>query len=155
MADTPSTPRPATEPRVTTHIPLVSSRPGRWRRLVAWLRRGGHRLVTTGGPALGAVVLFVQPVVAQSAASFCETALAQTITNLFQVIQLGGPLVGGLVALGATVALSVVRRADLKREIKQVRNQGLLWGVIVAPLGTTIINFLLGTIVAGGQSCRF
>jgi hypothetical protein len=100
-------------------------------------------------------VLFVQPVVAQSAASFCETALAQTITNLFQVIQLGGPLVGGLVALGATVALSVVRRADLKREIKQVRNQGLLWGVIVAPLGTAIINFLLGTIVAGGQSCRF
>jgi len=30
----------------------------------------------------------------------------------------------------------MIRRADLKKEIKEVRNQGIVWGVIVAPLGT-------------------
>lgn len=102
------------------------------------------------------LVLFADPVVAQSpGASFCQTALAQTIKNLFSVIQFGGPLIGGVIALGATVALSSVRRSDLKREIKELRNQGIIWGVIVAPLGTVIIQFILNNIVAGGGSCAF
>jgi len=49
----------------------------------------------------------------------------------------------------------MIRRADLKKEIKEVRNQGIVWGVIVAPLGTGIIQFLLNDVVAGGVSCGF
>jgi hypothetical protein len=60
-----------------------------------------------------------------------------------------------VIALGATVVLPTVRRSDLKREIKELRNRGILWGVIVAPLGTTIIQFLLSNVVAGGASCSF
>ncbi|WP_201741179.1 hypothetical protein [Salinigranum halophilum] len=75
--------------------------------------------------------------------------------NIFTVIQFGGPLIGGVVALGATVGLSVVRRSDHKREIKELRNQGIVWGVVVAPLGTVIIQFILNSIVAGGASCTF
>jgi hypothetical protein len=105
--------------------------------------------------ALG-LALLSTPVLAQSpGAAFCQTALAQTIKNLFSVIQFGGPLVGGVIALGATVALSSVRRSDLKRELKELRNQGIIWGVIVAPLGTVIIQFILNNVVAGGGSCAF
>lgn len=125
-------------------------------------RSGGcfHRLVrravANGFILLMGCLLVSQPVVAQSSAkAFCQTALAQTIMNMFGVIQLGGPLLGGLVALGATVSLPMVRRSDLKREIKQVRNQGILWGVIVAPLGTSIVQFLLANVVAGGPACSF
>jgi hypothetical protein len=39
--------------------------------------------------------------------------------------------------------------------MKTVRNQGLLWGVIVAPLGTEIVQFVLNNIVVGGASCGF
>ena len=39
--------------------------------------------------------------------------------------------------------------------MKSVRNQGLLWGVIVAPLGTEIVQFILNNIVVGGTSCGF
>jgi hypothetical protein len=96
------------------------------------------------------------PVLAQSTgAAFCETALAETLKNIFTVIQFGGPLIGGVIALGATVSLSAVRRADMKREIKELRNQGIVWGVIVAPLGTVIIQFILNNIVSGGGSCAF
>jgi hypothetical protein len=105
---------------------------------------------------LGLFTLVAHPAAAQSVGeSFCETALAETLMNLFQVIQFGGPLVGGVIALGATVVLPTVRRSDLKREIKELRNRGILWGVIVAPLGTTIIQFLLSNVVAGGASCSF
>jgi hypothetical protein len=101
-------------------------------------------------------VVCTHPVAAQSVGeSFCQSALAQTIFNLFQLIQFGGPLVGGVIALGATVALPTIRRSDLKREIKELRNQGIVWGVIVAPLGTTIIQFILNNVVAGGASCTF
>lgn len=103
-----------------------------------------------------ALAVLTEPVLAQSpGASFCQTALAQTLMNMFTVIQFGGPLIGGVIALGATVALSSVRRADTKREIKELRNQGIIWGVIVAPLGTVIIQFILNNIVAGGGSCAF
>lgn len=102
------------------------------------------------------LMLLSTPALAQSpGAAFCQTALAQTIKNLFSVIQFGGPLIGGVIALGATVALSSVRRSDLKREIKELRNQGIIWGVIVAPLGTVIIQFILNNVVAGGGSCAF
>ncbi|WP_235853602.1 hypothetical protein [Halosimplex salinum] len=112
-------------------------------------------------PKLGfltvALALFaVEPVSAQSVGeSFCETNMADTIRNLFTLIQFGGPLVGGLVALGATVAIPMIRRADTKKELKSMRVQGVLWGVIVAPLGTTILQFLLTSVVAGGSSCSF
>jgi len=98
----------------------------------------------------------IQPALAQSGpAAFCGTALAATVKNVFTLIQFGGPLVGGVIALGATVALPVARRADYKLELKEARNQAILWGVIVAPLGTTIVAFLLNNIVAGGSSCGF
>jgi len=101
-------------------------------------------------------VLAVQPVVAQtSGAAFCSTDMALTIKNLFTIIQFGGPLIGGLIALGAIVATPTIRRADLKKEVKEIRNQGIVWGVIVAPLATGIIQFLLNDVVAGGVSCGF
>lgn len=102
------------------------------------------------------IAILADPVAAQSIGeSFCQTALAQTLLNIFQLIQFGGPLIGGVIALGATVALPTIRRSDLKREIKELRTQGLIWGVIVAPLGTAIIQFLLSDVVAGGASCSF
>ena len=98
----------------------------------------------------------VTPVAAQSTgAAFCNTAMAETVKNLFTLIQFGGPLIGGVIALGATVATPTIRRADLKQELKEMRNQALIWGVIVAPLGTVILQFLLNNVVAGGASCGF
>ena len=102
------------------------------------------------------LVLFVGTAAAQSPGeAFCNTDMAQTIQNIFTLIQFGGPLLGGVLALGATVALPFVRRSDWKKEMKSIRNQGLLWGVIVAPLGTQIVAFLLNNVVAGGSSCGF
>ena len=96
-------------------------------------------------------MLFVGTAAAQSPGqAFCNTDMAQTIQNIFTLIQFGGVL-----ALGATVALPFVRRSDWKKEMKSIRNQGLLWGVIVAPLGTQIVAFLLNNVVAGGSSCGF
>jgi len=102
------------------------------------------------------LVLFVGTAAAQSSGeAFCDTDMAQTIQNIFTLIQFGGPLLGGVLALGATVALPFVRRSDWKKEMKGIRNQGLLWGVIVAPLGTQIVAFILNNVVAGGTSCGF
>lgn len=81
--------------------------------------------------------------------------MADTVRNGFTVIQFGGPLVGGFLALGATVATPAVRRADIKKELKTIRNQGFIWGVIVAPLATPILQFVLNSVVAGGASCSF
>lgn len=101
-------------------------------------------------------ILAVHPVSAQSSGTaFCQTNMADTVRNIFTIIQFGGPLVGGVLALGATVATPAIRRADIKKELKEIRNQGFLWGVIVAPLGTAIIQFTLNNIVAGGASCSF
>jgi len=87
--------------------------------------------------------------------SFCNTDIAKTIQNVFTIIQFGGPLLGGVLALGATVGLPFVRRSDWKKELKEIRNQGLVWGVIAAPLGTQILSFILNNVVAGGTSCGF
>jgi hypothetical protein len=87
--------------------------------------------------------------------AFCESNMADTIQNIFTIIQFGGPLIGGVLALGAMVAIPFTRRSDWKKEMKSVRNQGLLWGVIVAPLGTEIVQFILNNIVVGGTSCGF
>ena len=87
--------------------------------------------------------------------AFCDSNMADTIQNIFTIIQFGGPLIGGVLALGATVAIPFTRRSDWKKEMKSVRNQGLLWGVIVAPLGTEIVQFILNNIVVGGTSCGF
>jgi len=81
--------------------------------------------------------------------------MADTIRNLFTLLQFGGPLIGGVIALGATVALPAIRRADSKKLLKSMRAQGVIWGVIVAPLGTTILQFVLTSVVAGGSSCSF
>lgn len=100
--------------------------------------------------------LAVEPVLAQSTgAAFCGTPMAETVKNIFRLIQFGGPLIGGVIALGATVALPTVRRSDLKRELKEMRNQAVIYGVIVAPLAAVIIGFLLNTVVVGGASCGF
>jgi hypothetical protein len=108
-------------------------------------------------PAIAMIGLFVGTAAAQSSpgSAFCSTDMAQTIKNIFTLIQFGGPLLGGVLALGATVGLPFVRRSDWKKELKEIRNQGLLWGVIVAPLGTQIVAFLLNNVVAGGSSCGF
>ena len=109
--------------------------------------------------SMGVIVLVVlasEPAAAQDIGEqFCETEMATTIKNLFTMIQFGGPLVGGTLALGAAVATPAVREVDTKKELKQIRNQGLIWGVMVAPLASTIIQFILSTIVSGGASCSF
>jgi hypothetical protein len=136
----------AVRSRIASHrpfplsVPLQTPTPG---------NLGGRLLAL----ALGSVLAVDPALAAESAPAFCESALVTTIGNLFTVIQLGGPLVGGVIALGATVAVPAVRRSDLKRELKEARNQGVVWGVLVAPLGTTIIQFLLTHVVAGGSSC--
>ncbi|QLH81298.1 hypothetical protein [Halosimplex pelagicum] len=111
----------------------------------------------TLGIALSALaIVAVEPASAQSVGeSFCQTDMATTIRNLFTLIQFGGPLIGGLVALGATVAIPLLRRVDTKKELKSMRVQAIVWGIIVAPLGTTILQFLLTSVVAGGASCSF
>ncbi|WP_324759535.1 hypothetical protein [Haloarcula montana] len=105
---------------------------------------------------LTVAILASQPALAQTTGTaFCGTDIAQTIKNLFTLIQFGGPLIGGVIALGTTVALPAVRRADLKKELKETRNQAVVWGIIAAPLGTAIVAFLLDNVVAGGASCGF
>lgn len=102
------------------------------------------------------LVLSVEPVLAQSPGlGFCQTEMAETAKNIFTIIQFGGPLVGGIIAVGATVAIPTVRRTDIKRELKEARNQAILWGIVVAPLATVIIGFILNNVVSGGVSCGF
>ncbi|QLC35093.1 hypothetical protein EFA46_012620 (plasmid) [Halarchaeum sp. CBA1220] len=114
------------------------------------------RLRRVGVPLVVLLVLAVEPAVAQSVGtSFCQSDLASTIKNVFTLIQFGGPLIGGVVALGATVATPMVRRSDRKYELTTMRNQAIIWGVIVAPLGTVILRFLLNNVVVGGTSCGF
>lgn len=101
-------------------------------------------------------LLLAEPVLAQTTgAAFCTSELAETVRNIFTVIQFGGPLIGGVIALGATVTIPTVRRVDLKKELKEIRNQGIIWGVLVAPLATVILQFILNNVVAGGSSCGF
>ncbi len=121
-----------------------------------------HRSVGPILLSLLPLLLFVGTAAAQSnnstagtGSAFCGTNMAATIENIFAIIQFGGPLIGGVLALGATVAIPFTRRSDWKKEMKTVRNQGLLWGVIVAPLGTEIVQFILNNIVVGGTSCGF
>lgn len=119
-------------------------------RLSAWTRVG-----LLAGMGLTLLALATQPTAAQVGTAFCESDMATTVKNLFTLIQFGGPLVGGVIALGAIVATPTVRRADMKREIKEIRNQAIIWGIIVAPLGTAIVAFILNNVVAGGSSCGF
>lgn len=116
---------------------------------------GCGRVVLLGG-GLALLVIATEPALADPVGSeFCDTNMAETIKNIFSIIQFGGPLLGGTLALGATVVVPYIRRADLKKQLKETRNQGVVWGVIVAPLATAIIQFILGTIVVGGTSCSF
>jgi hypothetical protein len=113
----------------------------------------GFKWAVLGGIALA---LFTSPALAQGpGVAFCESDMADTIRNAFSVIQFGGPLIGGFLALGATVSMPVIRRSDLKKELKEIRNQGVVWGIIVAPLATVIIQFIMNNVVAGGTSCAF
>jgi hypothetical protein len=101
-------------------------------------------------------VVATQPALAQTAgADFCSTEMADTIRNMFNLIQFGGPLIGGVLALGAAVATPYVRRTDTKQELKSIRNGAVIWGIIVAPLAAVIIGFLLNNVVVGGASCAF
>lgn len=117
--------------------------------------RVSHRSIGPLLLALLPLLLFVGTAAAQSdpGSAFCNSNMADTIQNIFTIIQFGGPLIGGVLALGATVAIPFTRRSDWKKEMKSVRNQGLLWGIIVAPLGTEIVQFILNNIVVGGTSC--
>ena len=116
-----------------------------------------HRSIGPILLALLPLVLFVGTAAAQSdpGSAFCDSNMADTIQNIFTIIQFGGPLIGSVLFLGATVAIPFTRRSDRKKEMKSIRNQGLLWGVIVAPLGTEIVQFILNNIVVGGTSCGF
>jgi len=118
---------------------------------------GGGRLLSSRSLLLAGVILCivaVDPALAQTAGEeFCDTDMAETVKNLFSLIQFGGPLIGAVVALGTTVAMTAVRRADLKKELKEARNQAVVWGIIVAPLGTAIVGFLLNNVVEGASSC--
>lgn len=123
-------------------------------RTLVGRHRAKSRILTLSLLLVG--LFAVHPASAQSSGTaFCQTNMADTVRNLFTIIQFGGPLVGGVLALGATVATPTVRRADIKKELKEIRNQGFVWGVIVAPLGTSIIQFALNNVVAGGASCSF
>jgi hypothetical protein len=120
------------------------------------LNRHRRRLCQQLGAGLFLVLVATEPALAQTVGeNFCNTDMATTIQNIFTVIQFGGPLIGGTLAVGAVVLTPTVRRSDVKKELKEIRNQGLLWGVIVAPLATAIIQFLLNSVVAGGTSCAF
>jgi hypothetical protein len=67
------------------------------------------------------LVLFVGTAAAQPPGeALCNTDMARTIQNIFTLIQFGGPLLGGVLALGATVALPFVRRSDWKKEIRGI-----------------------------------
>lgn len=95
-------------------------------------------------------VLAADPVTA-----FCESAMMETIRNVFTLIQFLGPLLGGILALGATVAMPAAQRPEQDMELKRIRNQAVVYGVLVAPLATTLLEFLLEHVVAGGASCAF
>jgi hypothetical protein len=115
-----------------------------------------RRTTVAVASALALVTFAIDPVAAQSGpAAFCNTAMADTIKNIFTLIQFGGPLLGGVIALGATVAMPITRSSDQKFHLKEARNQAVIWGLIVAPLGTLIVAFLLNNIVVGGASCGF
>ena len=115
-----------------------------------------HRSIGPVLLALLPLVLFVgTAAAADPGAAFCDSNMVETIKNIFTILQFGGPLIGGLAFIGAILAIPLTRRSDRKKQIKSVRNQGLLWGVIVAPLGTEIVQFILNNIVVGGTSCGF
>ncbi|MFC6795373.1 hypothetical protein ACFQFH_14970 [Halobaculum halobium] len=76
-------------------------------------------------------IVAIAPVQAQTTGTaFCETDMVATIKNVFTLIQFGGPLIGGVIALGATVALPAVSRADRKKELTEMRNQAVVWGCL-------------------------
>lgn len=104
---------------------------------------------------LGLSLIGVEPVVAQNAgADFCASQLADTIRNIFNLIQWGGPLLGGVIAIGSMV-LMPVSSVERKVRLKEMRNQAIVYGVIAASLGTLILRFILNNIVVGGLSCGF
>lgn len=116
-------------------------------------------------PLLILLVTVVAPVVAQtptptptSAAGsgpsgICTTPLADTIRNMIRMIQFGGPLIGGVVAVAAMILKPLVRGEDVKRKLKQLRDGAFLWGVIAAPLSITTIQFVVNGVVVGGPTC--
>jgi len=123
----------------------------------AFLQRTDVQItLTRGGTALLLLsVLAVQPVVAQnSGAAFCQTNMALTIRNLFTIIQFGATI-GGLIALGAIVATPMIRRADLKKEIKGSQKSGDCLGRHRRPARNGDYPVPPHDVVAGGVSCGF
>lgn len=105
---------------------------------------------------LALLVAFVAPAAARAGPeAICTTDLADTIRNIFLLIQFGGPLVGGVVGTGAMVIKPYLRGEDMKRQAKQLRDGAFLWGVVAAPLAMTMVQFLLNNVVAGGSTCGF
>lgn len=72
------------------------------------------RALPIRGSALAFVtpILFVGPAAQSGCQACCGADVARNIQNIFTRIQIGGPLVGGVLALGGTVALTYLRRLD-------------------------------------------
>jgi hypothetical protein len=87
--------------------------------------------------------------------------MVDTIRNMVNRIQFDGPPIGGVVALGAAVASPYVRRADAQEELKGIRNEAVICGIIVARLPVVISGESLAEIVnsdandASTQSSEF
>lgn len=114
------------------------------------------RLAVVGGGLVGLALLASTPALAQSAGQgFCETNLVQTVLNMMGVLRLAGPLLGGVIAIGAVAFTPMARSSEQKKQLTELRNQGVIWGVIVAPLGTTFLQFLLSDVVVGASACGF
>lgn len=114
------------------------------------------RLALAGGGLVALALVASTPALAQSTAQgFCETNMVQTVLNMIGVLRLAGPLLGGAIAIGAVAFTPIARSSESKKQLTELRNQGVIWGVIVAPLGTTILQFLLSDVVVGASACGF
>lgn len=101
-------------------------------------------------------VVATAPALAQSAGQgFCETSMVQTARNIIRVFQLAGPIIGGTIAIGAVAFAPMVRSSERKKQLTEFRNRGVIWGVIIAPLGTKIIQFFTSNVVVGASACGF
>lgn len=118
--------------------------------------RWRSRLGLVGGGLVALTLVASTPALAQSAGQgFCETSMVQTVLNMIRVLRLAGPLLGGAIAIGAVAFAPMARSSESKKQLTELRNRGLIWGVIVAPLGTTILQFLLSDVVVGASACGF
>ena len=93
--------------------------------------RWATRLALAGGGFVTLALVASTPALAQSAGQgFCETNMAQTILNMIRVVRLAGPLLGGLIAIGAVAVAPGIRGAEGERGLEDMRHRGGVWGGI-------------------------